>query len=42
MVAKSIEYEECPPLKDAIRGDIEVAGWILEPCDGGTMATYIT
>lgn len=40
--AKSIEFEACPPTDDAVRGEIEVAGWILEPYEGGTMATYIT
>lgn len=40
--AKSIEFEACPPTDFAVRGDIEVAGWILEPYEGGTMATYIT
>lgn len=29
VIAKSIEYPELPPIKDSIRGDLKIAGWIL-------------
>ena len=31
MVATSIEHEQCPPVKDAVRGELIIGGWILTP-----------
>ena len=40
IIAKSVEYPECPPTK-SIRGDT-VAGWILERVGDKTKACFIT
>lgn len=30
VIAKSIEVPELPPIKESIRGDLIIAGWILQ------------
>lgn len=30
VVAKSLEVPELPPIKDSVRGELLIAGWILE------------
>lgn len=44
IVAKSIEYNDIPPIKSSVRGDLKLAGWILRRLDGDnkTLACFIT
>lgn len=29
IVAKSIEYPDIPPIKESVRGELKIAGWVL-------------
>ncbi|CAD8196361.1 unnamed protein product [Paramecium octaurelia] len=42
VIAKSIEYPELPPIKESVRGDLKIAGWILQKTEQGTKTCFIT
>ncbi|CAD8102519.1 unnamed protein product [Paramecium sonneborni] len=42
IVAKSIEYPEIPPIKESVRGELKIAGWVLQKTPSGTKACFIT
>ncbi|CAK84664.1 unnamed protein product (macronuclear) [Paramecium tetraurelia] len=42
IVAKSIEYPDIPPIKDSVRGELKIAGWVLQKMEQGTKACFIT
>ena len=30
VISTSVEYEQCKPIKNVVRGDMVISGWILE------------
>ncbi|CAD8172933.1 unnamed protein product [Paramecium pentaurelia] len=42
IVAKSIEYPDIPPIKESVRGELKIAGWVLQKMEQGTKACFIT
>ena len=41
-IGTSIELPTHPPIKGVVRGEVKLAGWILEKKEGGTQCTFIT
>jgi START domain len=43
IVAAAHEHRDCPEVKGAVRGQLEIGGWLLKPLEGGNScsATYL-